>query len=124
MDSSIPPQDIDLNSADWLGDSEVPYTLVFTKVRDWVCIIQLGVHPFINTSQSHHQPQYDKKKKRAPSPDDNIDAFMKALAQKWETLPPALVTSASTGYGKVDLLRYIASMRMRFEAMALTDALK
>ena len=67
--------------------------------------------------------QYDKKKKRAPSPDDNINAFVSALAQKWETLPPALVTSASTGYGKPELLRYIASMRMEFEKTALTDAL-
>lgn len=35
VDSSVPPQDIDLESADWLGDSQVPYTLVFTKVRGW-----------------------------------------------------------------------------------------
>lgn len=67
--------------------------------------------------------QYDKKKKRAPSPDDNINAFVSALAEKWETMPPALVTSASTGYGKPELLRYIASMRMEFERTALTDAL-
>lgn len=47
VDSSVPPQDIDLESADWLGDSQVPYTLVFTKVRGSVrlCTHDIGYNP-------------------------------------------------------------------------------
>lgn len=88
VDASVPPQDVDLQSAAWLGDSEVPFTLVFTKV--------------------------DKRKKRAPPPSENIKEFQRLLLADWDGLPPVLVTSSATGYGKPELLQHISQMRQFF----------
>lgn len=49
VDASVPTQNIDLGCAKWLAQKKVPYSLVFTKA--------------------------DKRKKRCPPPDDNIQAF-------------------------------------------------
>ena len=58
VDGSIPPQAIDLEVADWLGEHEVPFSVIFTKV--------------------------DKRKKLHPGkrvdPADNVRAFQGALA--------------------------------------------
>ncbi len=37
VDSSIPPQNIDLRYAEWLWRSRLPFALVFTKVWSLVC---------------------------------------------------------------------------------------
>ena len=37
----------------------------------------------------------------------NIKAFKKALSEQWEELPPMLLTSSLTGYGREALLNQI-----------------
>lgn len=77
IDASIPPLDLDLYCANWLGDSQVPFTVVFTKT--------------------------DKRKSGTPV--QNIQKFRDSLAQTWETLPVCFATSSRTGDGREALLR-------------------
>ena len=64
VDASIPPQQVDLDSAAWLCGENIPVTVVFTKC--------------------------DKRKKasKAPPPAANIAAFEAGLSKSWEELPP------------------------------------
>lgn len=78
IDSAIPPQKIDLEFCNWLGDLGVPFVLVFTKV--------------------------DRKKSRDGS---QIEAFKQALLESWEELPPIFVSSAVKTTGKEDILDFI-----------------
>ena len=93
VDSSIPPQAVDLDYASWLASEGVPFSLVFTKA--------------------------DKRKRGgAPGPLQNIAAFKRELLEGrgFPLVPPSLVTSAATGGGKTELLGFIASLRAMFEA--------
>lgn len=89
IDSSIPPTQVDLECADWLAASQVPFALVFTKL--------------------------DKRKKGIPSPQENIDAFKEALMEEWEHLPFSLETSALKNTGRQELLSHIASLRVLWQ---------
>ena len=82
VDSRIPPQHIDLDFIDFLGGNGVPLTVVFTKT--------------------------DKEKQREVM--SNIKTFKQALAEQWEPLPPMLLTSSLTGYGRDALLDTIESI--------------
>lgn len=60
VDSSLPPQAVDVDAAIWLSQHSVPYTLVFTKVRlcDTTSLLILlrgsyVVHSSLNTSTEH-----------------------------------------------------------------------
>ena len=88
IDASIPPTEIDLNCSSWLAESQVPFSLVFTKI--------------------------DKRKKGLPKPAQNIAAFKAALLKDWEYLPYSLQTSSQDGTGKLELAAYIASLREMF----------
>ena len=79
IDSRHAPQQIDLEFLQWLGESSVPFSIVFTKA--------------------------DKLSKQALS--NNIDAYLARLAEDWEPLPPYFITSAETRQGRDELLNYI-----------------
>ncbi len=76
VDSRIPPQRIALEFIEFLGTHGVPLTIVFTKT--------------------------DKEKQREVAA--NIKLMKEALAKQWETLPPMMLTSSLTGYGRDTLL--------------------
>lgn len=91
VDCSIPPQDVDLEYAGWLGQQGLPFSIVFTKA--------------------------DKKKKGQPKHGVNITAFKQALLEQqgFSLVPPCLVTSASSGAGKQEVLNFVASLRVMYE---------
>ncbi|MCR4994900.1 MAG: ribosome biogenesis GTP-binding protein YihA/YsxC [Bacteroidales bacterium] len=72
-------QQIDLEFMQWLGESGVPFSIVFTKA--------------------------DKLSKQ--NLQKNIDAYLQRLAEDWEPLPPHFITSAETRLGRDELLDYI-----------------
>lgn len=82
VDSRIPPQRIDLEFIEFLGSHGVPLTIVFTKT--------------------------DKEKQREVAA--NIKLMKEALAKQWETLPPMMLTSSLTGYGRDTLLNDIETI--------------
>ena len=79
VDSRVEPQRLDLEFIAFLGSNGIPLTIVFTKT--------------------------DKEKQREVMA--NIKAFKKALSEQWEELPPMLLTSSLTGYGREALLNQI-----------------
>ena len=79
IDSRHAPQKIDLEFMDWLGDNEVPFSIVFTKLD------KLGVNA-------------GKLK---------IEEYKKVLLERWEELPPIFATSSEDGRGREELLDYI-----------------
>ena len=79
IDSRIPPQRIDLEFINFLGSNGVPLTIVFTKT--------------------------DKEKQREVM--GNIKLMKQELGKLWEELPPMLLTSSLTGYGRDALLEQI-----------------
>ena len=96
VDGTLPPQAVDLEVASWLGDHDVPFSVVFTKV--------------------------DKRKKVRPgervNPAANAKLFLGALAADWAELPPCVLTSSSTGVGRAPLLAHIAALRAAHKATA------
>jgi len=79
VDSRHEPQRIDLDFIQWLGENEVPFALVFTK-GDKLGKTKLGA---------------------------NVAAYLRALSEQWEELPPHFVTSSVARAGRDELLDYI-----------------
>ena len=75
-------QKIDREFVDWLGQSNVPFSIVFTKAD------KLGP---VRARQ-------------------NAEAWMKQLADTWEELPPYFITSSETKAGRDEVLDYIESI--------------
>ena len=88
IDSRIPPQRIDLEFIEFLGVNGVPLTLIFTKT--------------------------DKEKQREVI--GNIKRMKQELSQLWEELPPMLLTSSLTGYGREALLDQIDTIHQSLQS--------
>ncbi len=87
VDSRIPPQRIDLEFINFLGQNGVPLTIVFTKT--------------------------DKEKQREVM--GNIKLMKQALGEMWEELPPMLLTSSLTSYGRDAVLEQIETIQQSIE---------
>ena len=85
IDSRHEPQQIDLEFMQWLGESNVPFSIVFTKA-DKLSRLRLK---------------------------ENIDAYLQRLSQDWEPLPPHFITSAETRLGRDELLGYIEEINLQ-----------
>lgn len=79
LDIRHKPQKIDLEFLHWLGENQVPFTIVFTKAD------KLG----------------------PVAAQTNVENYKKVLSEDWEELPPIFITSAENKKGKEDLLEYI-----------------
>ncbi|MEA4810089.1 putative GTP-binding protein EngB [bioreactor metagenome] len=79
LDCRLEAQKIDLEFMEWLGENEIPFSIVFTKID------KLG-----------------GGKLR-----ENLNAYTKKLLESWEELPPILLTSSEKKEGKEELLNYI-----------------
>lgn len=72
-------QKIDREFVDWLGESNVPFSIIFTKAD------KLGR---VKAAQ-------------------NAEAWMNQLKDRWETLPPYFITSSQKKTGREEVLDYI-----------------
>ncbi len=79
IDARLEPQKSDLEFMEWLGMSEIPFVMLFTKTD------KLGV----NQLQS------------------NIATYKKKLLEEWEEMPQFILTSSVSKLGKDDVLAYI-----------------
>jgi GTP-binding protein len=82
IDIRLEPQKKDLEFINFLGENGVPFAFIFTKAD-----------------------KITKTKQTA-----NVQAFMDAIANQWEELPPHFVTSSSSQLGKEEVLDYIDSI--------------
>ena len=79
VDSCLEPQNNDLGFMDWLGESQVPFCIVFTKA-DKVSKTEL---------------------------DKNVEMLKTRLLEEWEELPPIFITSSEKKQGRDEVLDYI-----------------
>lgn len=79
IDSRIPPQQIDLDFIEWLGDSQLPFVIVLTKV--------------------------DKINQKVKS--RNLELLKQELRESWDELPLIFETSAMKGTGKKEVMKFI-----------------
>lgn len=79
IDSRHQPQQIDLEFMEWLGENNIPFSIVFTKA--------------------------DKLKKGRLM--ININFYKEKMLKTWEELPPVFITSAEDRRGRDEVLTYI-----------------
>ena len=82
IDSRLEPQKIDIEFMEWLGMNGIPFAIVFTKS--------------------------DKLKGGKLGP--NIKAYLKALQEQWEELPPYFISSLTNRLGRKEILGYIENI--------------
>jgi len=78
------PQQIDLNFMQWLGEHQIPFSIIFTKS--------------------------DKLKPKAI--ERNVAHYQSTLNKSWEELPQYFITSSASYEGKEQLLNYIDSINL------------
>ena len=79
VDGRHPPQKIDLEFINQLGEWQIPFAIVFTKT-------------------DKEKPTVVKR---------NMDAFSESLKQSWQFLPAYFVTSSTKKNGREELLAFI-----------------
>ncbi len=86
IDLSVPPQKIDLEFIDRLGEMRVPFAIIYTKA--------------------------DKVKpgKRG----DNRALFEKKLLESWEEMPPCFTSSSTKREGRTEILSFITSVNKKY----------
>lgn len=89
IDIRIPPQKLDLDFINNLGENQLPFVIVFTK--------------------SDKLSQIEIKQK--------IDDYKKILSESWEKLPRIIISSARTGIGRKELLEYIEQTNLIFKQL-------
>ncbi len=82
LDSRHEPQEIDMDFLEFLGESEVPFAIIFTKT-DKISQAEVG---------------------------KNIRLFKDKMLMTWEELPPIFQTSSEKMRGKDEVLDYIESV--------------
>jgi GTP-binding protein len=82
IDSRHPPLAIDLEFMEWLGLSQIPFSIVFTKT--------------------------DKLK--PAELEENIKNYEKIMLEKWESMPGYFTSSVLTGKGREEILKFISDV--------------
>ena len=79
IDCRLEPQPIDLTFMEWLGESGVPFSIIFTKT--------------------------DKISKSKLT--QNVELYRNKMFEAWEELPPILFSSAEKKEGREEILNFI-----------------
>ena len=79
VDVRLEPQAIDVEFINWLGQSGIPFCIVFTKA-DKLSVGKVNA---------------------------NVEEYKRKLLETWEELPPYIVTSSESRQGRDELLAYI-----------------
>jgi GTP-binding protein len=80
------PQPIDLEFMSWMGESQIPFSIVFTKA--------------------------DKLKPKAI--ERHVEEYETIMLETWEEMPSYFITSSSKKNGKEELLNYIESINEKY----------
>ncbi|HQI45795.1 MAG TPA: ribosome biogenesis GTP-binding protein YihA/YsxC [Bacteroidales bacterium] len=87
IDIRIEAQNIDLEFMEWMGLSQIPFVIVFTK-KDKLKRTQINTH---------------------------LEAYKKVLLTKWDELPQIITSSAETKEGKEEILGFIEKTNTLFQ---------
>ncbi|KAD5508203.1 hypothetical protein E3N88_15906 [Mikania micrantha] len=88
IDASIPAKKIDLEYASWLGQNQVPMTIIFTKCD-----------------------KRKKKKNGGKHPEENVQDFQDLISEYFEAVPPWIMTSSVTNQGRDEILLHMSQLR-------------
>jgi len=87
VDSRLSPQKVDLEFMDWLGENNIPFVMVFTKM--------------------------DKLSKAKTA--NNIANYKEEMGRSWDELPPCFYTSAEKKEGRKEILDFISDTNKLFK---------
>ncbi|MFA8298737.1 MAG: ribosome biogenesis GTP-binding protein YihA/YsxC [Hyphomicrobiales bacterium] len=87
VDSRHEPQKSDLEFINWMGMSQIPFIIVFTKA--------------------------DKLKPNQLN--KNVQTYKKVLSQEWEEIPEMIITSSSDKTGRTEILNYIGELNELYQ---------
>lgn len=82
VDSRLEPQKIDLEFINFLGENQVPITLIFTKTD----------------------------KQSAKKTEESLERFKESLSEYWEELPKIILTSSEKRVGREEVLETIENI--------------
>lgn len=82
IDCRHKPQKVDLEFMQWMGENQVPFSIIFTK--------------------------QDKMKPNALT--KNIEDYKLKMLESWEEMPKYFITSSSNGTGRDEVLNYICEI--------------
>lgn len=82
IDCRHKPQKVDLEFMQWMGENQVPFSIIFTK--------------------------QDKMKPNALT--KNIEDYKLKMLESWEEMPKYFTTSSSNGTGRDEVLNYISEI--------------
>eukprot|EP00262_Sarcandra_glabra_P013032 TRINITY_DN3517_c0_g1_i1.p1 TRINITY_DN3517_c0_g1~~TRINITY_DN3517_c0_g1_i1.p1 ORF type:complete len:317 (-),score=47.23 TRINITY_DN3517_c0_g1_i1:190-1140(-) len=88
IDASIPAKKIDIEYASWLGQNQIPMTLVFTKCD-----------------------KRKKERKGGRRPEENVEEFQNLIRESFDSVPPWVMTSSVTHQGRDEMLLHMAQLR-------------
>jgi GTP-binding protein len=94
IDSRLPPQKVDLDFINWLGQEGLPWVLVFTKAD----------------KSSNKEVQH------------NVTVFKNKLLETWEAIPQDFITSSVTRTGHEAILSFISEVIAKYEPPALEES--
>lgn len=94
IDCRIPAQKIDLEFMIWLGENQIPFSIVFTKI--------------------------DKISSAALQ--KALLNYKKEMLKSWEFMPQVFTTSAESKLGRLELLNYIGSLNEQLKGRFQTDS--
>ena len=87
VDSRLSPQRVDLEFMDWLGENNIPFVMVFTKM--------------------------DKLSKLKTA--NNIKSYKEEMGKTWDELPPCFYTSAEHKVGRKEILDFISETNLLYK---------
>ena len=87
VDSRLEPQKKDVEFINWLGMSQIPFALIFTKID----------------------------KNTANKTKSNVEVFKKELLKYWDELPPIILSSAEKRQGREEILEHIEQNALHFD---------
>ena len=88
VDVRLEPQNIDIEFINWLGQSSIPFTIVFTKA-DKLPVTRVQ---------------------------SNVAAYKRKLSETWEEMPPMIISSSETRQGREEILDYIDSVKANLKS--------
>ena len=84
IDCRHEPQKVDLEFMQWMGENQVPFSIVFTK-------------------QDKVKPNALKR---------NIEVYTQKMLETWEEMPSYYITSSSNNTGRDEVLNYIGEVNL------------
>ena len=93
VDARIAPQKNDVEFMQYLGENQIPFAVVFTKID----------------------------KLSATKAESNIQEYKDFLLQEWEELPPIFVTSSENGTGRDEILNFVEDLNKEYQGYLKTQ---